>query len=83
MKCLSYGQAVRMIYSDTIPIGWHSNFWLNSDPDWAPQSGYRNLLGVKQFKFLKPIEGSVQGDEWGVGHMHVQFLLVQDSRDRD
>ena len=28
-------------------------------------------------------KGSVQRDEWGVGHMLVQFLLVWDSRDRD
>jgi len=29
------------------------------------------------------IKGSVQRDEWGVGHMHVQYLLVWDLRDRD
>ena len=25
----------------------------------------------------------MQRDEWGVGHMFVQFLMVWDSRDRD
>jgi len=29
------------------------------------------------------LKSSVQRDEWGVGHMYVQFLLVWDSRDRD
>ena len=28
------------------------------------------------------INGSVKRDERGVGHMHVQFLLVRDSLDR-
>jgi len=28
-------------------------------------------------------KGSVQRDEWGVGHMYVQFLMGWESRDRD
>ena len=32
---------------------------------------------------ISKLKGSVQRDEWGVGHMLVQFLMVWDSRDRE
>jgi len=44
---------------------------------------YQNLKKEKNYLKYSCFKGSVQRDEWGVGHMYVQFLLVWDSRDRD